>query len=174
MLAQSGLLMSSLARWCGAGAAERSQGVEIAADEGLLFRSRPAFELCLALACVRKRRTNFYAKKRKRRIECSRSAGLARNVVIKTLLQFNRRSDIEYSGSEAQKIDDRRAPRQARGHSPRFRDQHIHLIRGMPAAGHEQAVLGRRVEWLPGRNCSENRLASSSYLAGEKQAQEEG
>ena len=91
--------------------------------------------------CTRERRASP-------RIECGRSTSLTRGVIIKTLLQIDRRSDVEYSGSQTQKIDERRAPRQARDHSPRFGNQTLILF-GMPAAGHEQAVLGRRVEWLP-------------------------
>ena len=102
--------------------AQFAQAIKIATDERFFFWPRPALQLCLAPACFGKCRTNFYSKKRGRWIECGRPASLARDVVIKTLLQINRCSNVEYAGSQTQEIDDARAPRQARGHSTRFRD----------------------------------------------------
>ncbi len=103
--------------------------IEIAANEGFLFWPRPALKLCLALSCIGKRRIDFDSKQCEGRIECGCSASLARDMVIKPLLQINRCSDVEHSGTQTQEIDDGHAPRQARGHSPRFGNQHIHGIR---------------------------------------------
>jgi hypothetical protein len=37
----------------------------------------------------------------------------------------------------------------AQVHSPRFTPTYMLSTRDLPAAGHEQAVLAPRVEWLP-------------------------
>jgi hypothetical protein len=100
--------------------AQFAQTIEIAADERFLFWPRPTLQLCLAPAGFRKTRTDFDSEERECWIKRGCSAGLARDMILKTLLQINRHPDIENAGSEAQKIDDRHAPRQARGHSPRF------------------------------------------------------
>jgi hypothetical protein len=76
-------------------------------------------------------------------------------VIIEPLLEILRDADVNTAGAKAKKIDDARALRRgatplAQGHSLRFGHQRIHVGSFMPAAGHEQAVLERRVEWLPG------------------------
>ena len=82
------------------------------------------------------------------------SASLAGCMLIESLLNVFGRTDVERARTQAKNVDDacalRRGPLAlAQGHSPRFGNQRIHAILYAPAAGHEQAVLGRRVEWLP-------------------------
>jgi len=74
-------------------------------------------------------RTDFDSKQCDGRIECRRSAGLPRGVVIKALFKIDRSTNVDDPRFEPQEIYDRHAPRQARGHSTRFGHQCIHAIR---------------------------------------------
>ncbi len=56
-------------------------------------------------------------------IQLGRAASLTGGVIVKPLFQIKRTTDIDGTRSQSQEVDNRGAPRQARGHSPRDKHQ---------------------------------------------------
>ena len=67
--------------------AERAEPGGITVDERLLLGARPMLKLSFPATRDGKRRTDFNSEYYLRTVECGRSAGLARDMVIKSLVE---------------------------------------------------------------------------------------